>query len=151
MIVEENLNAESMEGDLNLNESMNEIEMLPYDLLNGFQEGDQLIHYTAQAWTIHGPTIFDGYMVSSGSFFPEEAKIDYMRRFPGSVLRRNNIAIVAWSDQTHNIDKYAEHCEQDIKMMKNLTELREQAARGEISLALTREKLKEIKDARINA
>jgi hypothetical protein len=136
--------------DGDLKENFKEVQMLPLDLLENFQEGDQLIHYVVQAWTVHGPSLFDGYMVCSGSFFPEEAKIDYMRRFPDLVIKRSNVALVSWSDQTHNIDKYVEHCEEDVRMIKELEELRAESAQGKMSLELVREKLKEIRNARTN-
>lgn len=92
---------------------------------------ERLYHVTLQVFGTSGTTLENKYYTLPAPFFPEDAKKAYMKEKEGSVLRRDLIVIVQWSDQEANRDRLDWQTKKDDQLDKKYMDLAKKAADGE--------------------
>ncbi len=90
----------------------------------------RLYHVTFQAFRREGAVIEERYYELPAPFFPEDAKIAYMREYPDSIQRRELVIIVQFSDQEANREKVEWWKKKDAQLEKKRQAIQDKAAKG---------------------
>lgn len=115
----------------------------------------RLYHVTFQVFAKAGTYLENKYYDLPAPFFPEEAKIAYMKEHPDRVIRRELIVVLAFSDQEENRVKYDWWLKKDAQLEKKRKEIEKKAASGaygsgDDAQIEVKKALKEVRDDELN-
>lgn len=90
----------------------------------------KLFFVAMQVFRKDGAFLVNEYMELPAPFYPEYAKSAYMKKNPGTVMRRDLILVINWADMSENKDRHDWQMRKDAQHEQKRSDIRKKAGDG---------------------